>query len=334
MQYEEGISYIEFIDRIIEDSGGKIEYGIHGKSSDGENKSKRAKLKKIFKALEMEDVLENERYKSKNDKRVKAFPVHFQILCYAFLKQEDLNNEKFIKKIKNGRFEKITENEINLFCEQIEEEFDNWLNSFKYTPMDKNERSRKELDEEFLKIEEEMIEAESVEIIYLLKPNEEFTKNEIQYLKKKARIKMEKNIFIKDVKDKIFFKGVMKKQIKEIHDLVDEKLNRLLGLNEAGGKITILTDYESELLDDIIPMPIEYTQNPDGLINRDKCEILADIKKAGFKSLDLYEEYINAYIEEKREVNGFDFGKIRYKEQLLMAARIYEEFLDSMSEFQ
>lgn len=161
----------------------------------------------------MGGILNNEKYQKDNKK---IFPVHFQILCKVLLCQNRSKKEDFIYKINHERVEEITEEEIGDFCNQIRMEFKNWFESLEYEKKEEREREKEELDEIFNEIEECMIEDQSTEEIDTLEPGGDFTENEVSYLKKKFRIRMESNIFSKDLGDKIYYNSKKKKIIKKV----------------------------------------------------------------------------------------------------------------------
>lgn len=305
MQYKDGKNYTEFIREIVSDSG-KLVSNI-----DIECKNTKRVLKKILTSLGMGGILNNEKYQKDNKK---IFPVHFQILCKVLLCQNRSKKEDFIYKINHERVEEITEEEIGDFCNQIRMEFKNWFESLEYEKKEEREREKEELDEIFNEIEECMIEDQSTEEIDTLEPGGDFTENEVSYLKKKFRIRMESNIFSKDLGDKIYYNSKKEKIIKKMHDCIDEELKHLLDLDELDGRITLLDEWESETLGEDIPLSREYIGKEDYLTNKEKCDILLNLTNECIDTIKYNEIYVEGYKKKRKIDKDLDF--LTYKKEV------------------
>jgi hypothetical protein len=298
MQYKDGKNYTEFIREIVIDSGKD--------RCDIEDECKNAKkvLKKILTSLDMKNVLYDKKYQRNNKK---FFPVHFQILCKVLLSQNRSRKEDFIYKINHDRVEEITEEEILDFCNQIRMEFKNWFESLEYEKKEEREREKEKLDEIFNEMEKCMIEDQSTEEIDTLESGGDFTENEVSYLKKKFRIRMESNIFSKDLEDKIYYNSQKKKIIKKMHDCIDEELKYLLNLDELDGRITLLDEWKSETLDGI-PLSREYIGKGDYLTNKEKCDILSDLTKDCIDTIKYNKIYIDGYKKNRKKDADLKFS--------------------------
>lgn len=80
-------------------------------------------LKKILYALDLECILDTSEYKKG---REKFLPENIQILLRVLLLNDNDEN-KLIKKLKNNKFEKIKDSEVDEFVENLEEEFNTYI---------------------------------------------------------------------------------------------------------------------------------------------------------------------------------------------------------------
>lgn len=344
MRYIVEKNYTEFMNEIAKDL--LIEsYPLENYSDNVlEEKIKNTKnaLKKILKALGMEKILQDKRY---INGREKIFPVHFQILCKVLLEKNRSKKDDFVNKIMNKNYKKITDEEIDEFLEEIDGEFSNWFKQLEFEPKNENERSKKELDDIFNDIEEEMIDSESTEWIDTLDNDDDYSKREVEYLQMKFSLRQQKNTVIECVENNLRYALIIDTTLSKIHFEIDEMVNEMLDLKAITEQLVLLEDYESELLGRVaIPkIIIENNHQRYQLSNKRKSIILKELYCDIEKCLDFYKECIQRYVEEKNKdcLNGdedcrTDFLDLRedlmsdkidflYSEEELMADEIDED---------
>ncbi len=307
MRYIVEKNYTEFMNEIAKDL--LIEsYPLENYSDNVlEEKIKNTKnaLKKILKALGMDKILQDKRYINGKEK---IFPVHFQILCKVLLKKNRSKKDDFVNKIMNKNYKKITDEEIDEFLEEIDGEFLNWFEQLEFEPKNENERSKKELDDIFNDIEEEMIYSESTEWIDTLDNDDDYSKREVEYLQTKFSLRQQKNTVIKCVENNLRYSLLIDATLSKIHFEIEEMVNEMLDLKEITEQLVLLEDYESELLGRVaIPkIIIENNHQRYQLSNKCKSIILKELYCDIEKCLDFYKECIQCYVEEKNKdcLNG------------------------------
>lgn len=318
MRYKEK-GFHEFLGEIVEEILEKEfpKGGIPEGMIEEKRKNEQKVLKHYLEALEMNDILENEKYR-KGKKRV--YPIHFQILCKALLFQKRASKKDFGYKIIHKKFDEIEECEIKEFSAIMSREFEDWFENLEYNEdkKKKSEKSKKELDEDYRVIEEIMLEEESTELIDTLSVKNGYTRIEVNYLKRKFRIRTEKNVFISELECKLYYQCKKDKIVKEIQNKVGEKLREFLELNVITDKMTVLKEFKDKMLGEI-PLPVEYTKKF-SLTDKDKYDILLDFLSNCMQYMELYNiEVIKPYKETKKDGGFTDF-------QSFMMAEMKEAF--------
>lgn len=324
MRYKEK-GFHEFLGEIVEEILEKEfpKGGIPEGMIEEKRKNEQKVLKHYLEALEMNDILENEKYR-KGKKRV--YPIHFQILCKALLFQKRASKKDFGYKIIHKKFDEIEECEIKEFSAIMCQEFDNWFENLEYNKekKKKSKKSKEELDEDYCAIEEAMFEEQSTERIDTLSVKDGYTKEEVNYLKKKFRIKMEKNVFISELENKLYYQLQKDKIVKEIQNRVGKKLQEFLELEAITDKMTILNEFKDKVLGEI-PLPVEYTKKF-SLTDKDKCDILLDFMSNCMCYMESYNiEVIKPYKGTKKDKGFIDFRSFMIEKMIEEYEKEYEK---------
>lgn len=282
-------------------------------------------LTRYIRQLGMESLFRDSRYII-NKKKSKVFPVHFQVLSKVLMKQRRKAKKDFGKKILDNKFSEITENEIKEFTNELKEEFSNWFVGLVYTSENDSEKSKEELDEIYLQIEEEMLESESTQYIDELKEIAEgktgeiggFSKREAEYLYNKFLIRQQQNIFLSSVMNNFYYKKHISSMKEKIHKEIDNVINRKLELKSISEDIALLEDYESELLG-IVPLPqsfIERNKDENKLTNEMRSILLEDLYCDIVKDLDFFCECVDRFLEKNIEIPDIKMQYCKVKAEL------------------
>lgn len=274
-------------------------------------KNNKIELGKILKALGMKGILEDDKYLIKNEK---IFPIHFQILCKTLLEQNRSKKNDFIYKLKKHRFADITDTEIKMFIYNLKVEFSNWFNLLEFTPLNKNERSKEELDEIYFNIEEQMIEDETTEYIDNLEDENIYTTNEVEYLKTKFSIRQQENVLIESVENNLYYKCKIVHTIMDIHRTIDQIVDEKLDLKSIMENMVLLNDYDSDLIG-TVPIPKICIKNGNQeyqLSTKCKSVFLEELYQDIRKCLDLFGRCTDTFVKNNSQSTIVEDCKIQY----------------------
>ena len=196
MKYTIDKNYAEFMREIALEQRMKkypnVSEEVQKKDIERDIKNNKKELKKILKPLGMDGILMDKTYE-KNFKKI--FPIHFQILCKVLLLQERSKKDNLVYQIKHENFEDINKTELVKILELSLKEFDDWFENLEYEPIVNTGKSKEELDDIYLELEEQMWEDETTEYIEELQAGEEYNQYEVEYLKNKFLIRQQQNVY-------------------------------------------------------------------------------------------------------------------------------------------
>ncbi|MEH2942424.1 hypothetical protein VSQ32_06010 [Lachnospiraceae bacterium KK002] len=189
-------------------------------------------LKGKLGGLGYKDILKNELYLQGNKK---IFPEYILAFFEVLLLLPSGKKNCLGSKIKNGRFDKITEDEIENFAGQMRESFQSYGKSIVVEGLDSNRK--KELDD--------MIdEAEDLDEI----ENDWDNAVEEEYVYRRWELLSKANMYAEEVKAALENKKKIMLAEKRMGTMVQERIKELLDLPEVlNRKIDILVDYKSDI---------------------------------------------------------------------------------------
>lgn len=301
MKYTIDKNYAEFMREIALEQRMKkypnVSEEVQKKDIERDIKNNKKELKKILKPLGMDGILMDKTYE-KNFKKI--FPIHFQILCKVLLLQERSKKDNLVYQIKHENFEDINKTELVKILELSLKEFDDWFENLEYEPIVNTGKSKEELDDIYLELEEQMWEDETTEYIEELQAGEEYNQYEVEYLKNKFLIRQQQNVYENSIWSNIENQIEILKIMKKVHNEIDERVKNILDFNSTTENMILLKNYKSELLGEL-PIPQIFHHNNDKayeLTIKDKRIALEELYSDIRETLNIFSESIKCFVED------------------------------------